>query len=361
MHGFPDIRTVYEFTPDAKDRHPQSRAIDTHNKGHGSEFRIARYLAENFRYSQKLEDFVYASQLLQSEAYGYALRDWKRKFNGKGKEGCAGALIWQVCVLDAFVYHNKFLPSFSEMTDMFSKFNDCYPCTSWAFVDYHLRPKPAFYSIRRTCAPISVGISRSPLLRTIDDDKPMDSKVPIFGVFAHNTTSKLTTAKLIQSAYDMHTGKYIELPEAEKSVKLLPGQNTELGELKNPKEFDEESLIVLCATLVAEDGSVLSRFVNWPEPFRYLVWPKDTKVSVEVRKSESKDKEWEDEVILKANQPIKGLLLSVEFEEGKGEDIEDPDWEDNMVDLMPGDEVKIGVRKLGGRKLTWRFLGDWEL
>ena len=96
MHGFPDVRTVYEFAPRPEDRHPQSRAIDCHNKGHGAETRIARYLAENFRYSQKLEDFAYVSQLMQSETYGYALRDWKRKFGVKGKESCAGLIIWQV-------------------------------------------------------------------------------------------------------------------------------------------------------------------------------------------------------------------------------------------------------------------------
>jgi beta-mannosidase len=96
MHGYPDMRTVYEFAPNSEDRFPQSKTIDCHNKGHGAEVRIARYLAENFRYSQNLEDYAYASQLLQSEAYFYALRDWKRKFCGKGKEYCAGAIIWQV-------------------------------------------------------------------------------------------------------------------------------------------------------------------------------------------------------------------------------------------------------------------------
>jgi beta-mannosidase len=96
MHGFPSMRTVADFITSPEDAHPQSKAIDCHNKGHGAHSRIAKYLAENFRYSTKLEDFVYASQLMQSEAYGYALRDWKRKFGGRGKEECAGAIIWQV-------------------------------------------------------------------------------------------------------------------------------------------------------------------------------------------------------------------------------------------------------------------------
>lgn len=96
MHGFPIMRTTDLFFSDSDDRQPQSEAIDCHNKGHGAETRIARYLSENFRYDMKLENFVYCSQLLQSEAYSYALHDWKRKFKGSGREYCAGALIWQV-------------------------------------------------------------------------------------------------------------------------------------------------------------------------------------------------------------------------------------------------------------------------
>ena len=48
MHRFSDIRAATEFALSAVDRHPKSSAMDCHNKGHGAETRIARYLAENF-------------------------------------------------------------------------------------------------------------------------------------------------------------------------------------------------------------------------------------------------------------------------------------------------------------------------
>lgn len=110
MQGYPDIRTVNEFAARPEDRHPQSRVIDCHNKGNGAETRIARYLAENFRYTQDLECFAYTSQLMQSEAYGYALRDWKRKFGGEGKEECAGLIIWQVS-FDTLKFDSKLMQS----------------------------------------------------------------------------------------------------------------------------------------------------------------------------------------------------------------------------------------------------------
>ncbi len=50
------------------------------------------------------------------------------------KEECAGALCWQL--------------------------NDCWPCVSWSLGDYHLRPKLAYFTIKRALAELAVGVSR---------------------------------------------------------------------------------------------------------------------------------------------------------------------------------------------------------
>lgn len=347
MHGFPVMRTVDVFAPNPQDRHSQSRAIDCHNKGHGAETRIARYLAENFRYDNtKLENFAYCSQLLQSEAYGYALRDWKRKFGGKGKEECAGAIIWQL--------------------------NDVYPVTSWAYVDYYLRPKPSFYTIRRSFAPISVGIERSPASRWIDEDNPRDSEIPTFSVFAHNTTAKDVKGNLVLKAYDFHTGTWTDLrrDDAEREVTLNAGYNTELGALKPHSTWTEESLIILSATLIdPSTKETLARIVDWPEPYRYLNWPLDTKVDVSVTTTESRPNAasdadgvvYEDRVVARANHPVKGLWLEPVYDGKETEDEPEPLWNDNMFDLLPGEEISVFVKGLRGRKVKARFLGDWEV
>ena len=97
MHAFPDIRTVEYFVPNIKDRYPQSAVVDFHNKGRGAERRLGTYLSENFRVNwQDMEDFIYATQILQSEALGYALKFWRRAWRGAGAEECGGILIWQV-------------------------------------------------------------------------------------------------------------------------------------------------------------------------------------------------------------------------------------------------------------------------
>ncbi|KIW42675.1 uncharacterized protein PV06_06201 [Exophiala oligosperma] len=359
MHGFPVNRTTDSFAPPSsgnpQDRHPQSRVVDCHNKGAGAETRIARYLAENFRYDSKsLENFAYCSQLLQSEAYGYALRDWKRLFNGPGREECAGAVIWQ--------------------------FNDIYPCNSWAYVDYYMRPKPAFYTIRREFAPLSVGVERTPRSRWVDEDHPLDSYRPTFEIFAHNTTTEAVEAVLEVKAYDLFGGEWTDAgPDARRKVTLTAGYNTELGTVGPQDAWTEEGLIVFEARLVdPATKRTLARMVNWPEPFRYLQWPADTKVTASVEKvvsadgsdktkkksgtvREDEEVRFEDAVTVVANRPVKGVWLEPEYDGTEDESEPEPLWDDNMLDLMPGQEVKVLVKGLRGRPVKVRFLGDWEL
>ncbi|PKS06037.1 hypothetical protein jhhlp_007871 [Lomentospora prolificans] len=341
MHGFPIKRTVDHFTRGAKPEqcHPQSRLIDCHNKGHGAHTRIARYLAENFRFDMtNLDNFVYSSQLMQSEAYGCALRSWKRLFNGEGEEKCAGAIIWQ--------------------------FNDVYPVTSWAYVDYFLRPKPAFYSIRREFAPLSVGVERTPWTRWVDEDKPNASSIPGFDIFAHNTTPNDVTCDLVLRAYDFATGKYTVLPaeDAKRSVTLKAGRNNELGSLKKQNSWTEDSLVILELTLVESgSGKELARFVDWPEPYRYLYWPAGTDVAIKLDEAGENADGWENVVTISSEQPLKGVWLEPVYDGTEKDEDPEPLWEDNMVDLVPGSERNLRVKGLKGRKVKARFLADWEV
>ncbi|KAE8550245.1 hypothetical protein EYB25_006466 [Talaromyces marneffei] len=243
MHGYPDMRTVNVFCPDPADRHPQSQTIDCHNKGEGAEKRIARYMAENFRYTNDLEIYAYVSQLVQSEAYG------------------------------------------------------------------------------------------------------------LNEIFAHNTTTEKQDFILVIKAFDLYTENFVEYENDSRQVSLLPGQNTDLGTLTNPSAVDADSLIILSANLIDGNGAVVARFVDWPEPFRYLNWPKGTKLTTTILTRPEADG-WET-VEIESNNPIKGFLLDVESGEM-------PEWEDNMVDLLPGDKVQVRVKCLEGRKITFRWLSDWE-
>jgi beta-mannosidase len=342
MHGFPVQRTVDFFTrgADGNQLHPQSRLIDCHNKGHGAHMRIARYLAENFRFDMtSLPNFVYSSQLLQSEAYGYALRCWKRLFNGPGDEQCAGAIIWQL--------------------------NDVYPVTSWAFVDYFLRPKPAFYTIRRSFAPFSLGVERTPAARWVDEDKSNKSNIPSFAIFAHNTTPNDTECKLTLRAHEFLTGKSVDLGTTD--VTLKHGQNNEIRLIDPHESWTDESIILLETTLTdAQSGKQVARFIDWPEPYRYLYWPDDTKLSIKVSPAQrSAESDWEDDwetrVAISSNRHLKGVWVEPVYNGTEADDEMDPLWSDNMIDLIAGEEVTLLAKGLKGRDVNARFLADWEV
>ncbi|CAK7237609.1 hypothetical protein SBRCBS47491_010042 [Sporothrix bragantina] len=338
MHGFPVTRTLDYFAPPGgKGRHAQSRLIDCHNKGHGAHTRIARYLAENFRYdTTSLRNFAYGSQLMQAEAYGYALRDWKRLYGGPlAKARCSGAVIWQL--------------------------NDDYPCTSWSLVDYFVRPKPAWYTVKRAFSPISVASQRTPMTRFVDEDAPaVANQPPSFAIFAHNTAPEEKTFTLVLQAYDFETGKWTSLPpsESKRSVTLPPGQNTELGTLAAQPSWTEDSLVILEVTLQDDAGKTVARFVDWPEPYRYLEWPHDTSLDIQTRHNDNGGAQ----VTIQANQPLKGVWLEPKYTEADATAADaEPRWEDNLIDLMPGQAITVSVTGLKGRDVGARFLADWEV
>ncbi|EXJ80112.1 hypothetical protein A1O1_08254 [Capronia coronata CBS 617.96] len=359
MFSLPIMRTVEHFITRPEQRYPQSEVADCHSKASGQESRVARYLAENFRCdTSDMSNYAYLTQCMQSEAVWYGLCHWKRKFV-PGKEECAGALVWQT--------------------------NDLYPGMSWSYIDYFVRPKPAYYTIRRAFAPVQVGIQRSPRSRFLTEAAP-ERKIlaPTFEIFAHNSTTKEVKCRLRLTAYDFKTHRPISLlPEdSERTVSLRAGQNTELASLHYEK-WTKDNLIVLEASLfslekdAAASSAVLARVVDWPEPFRYLRWPKQTtRVTTSIAPyatntglqsasglvtSGGQDPGWENTVTLTANVPIKGAWVEP-IPNGK-ESVNDPEplWSDNMVDLMPDSAVSFKVKGLKSRGVRVRYLYDWEV
>lgn len=80
-----------------------------------------------------------------------------------------------------------------------------------------------------------------------------------------------------------------------------------------------------------------------PEPFKFINFPADTEVKVNV----SSDG---DSVTLSANRPVKGVVLDAD-----GPDVK---WSDQGIDLVPDDPQTIKGLGLNGRQVKSRFLGD---
>ena len=325
MEGFPSIKTIDSYLPQGKkdsDRYPQSSTVDFHNKAAGHERRIALYLVENMQYKfEPFEQFIYCTQLMQAECLASAYRLWKRQWKGPGREYCAGALVWQI--------------------------NDCWPVTSWAIIDYYLRPKYAYYTVKRELAPITIGLKRTVTTTPANKYTRVDVKtVHKIEMWASNLSLEKRIMKVQLNAWDVVTGKETYSKCLHDEFILQPNRSTEITELEVPvqrKDAEEELRTVVAASLI-ENGKQIARYINWPEPLKYthLQKPKDLKLDLS---SEA------DTVSITAEIPVKGVALETQDDEVI--------FSDNCVDVVPGETVVIGVKGLQSgeeEKLSVRYL-----
>ena len=326
MEGFPSIKTIDGYLPKGKedpDRYPQSSTVDFHNKADGHERRIALYLVENMQYKfEPFEQYVYCTQLMQAECLASAYRLWKRQWKGPGREYCAGTLVWQI--------------------------DDCWPVTSWAIVDHYLRPKHAYYTVKREMAPITIGLKRTNDTKFADKlTRAYSTTKHTIAMWACNLTLQDRTVSVQVKAWDLETGRETYSKTLCEGYVLGQNRTTEITEIAVPVErpgTGEERRTVV-AGYVLEDGKQIARYVNWPEPLKYAHLQKPQNLTSTL----SDDGQ---QVALSAEIPVKGVAVYC--------DRDDVMFEDNCVDLVPGETVFIGVRGLQaglGDQLSLRYLG----
>lgn len=324
MEAFPSVKTIDAYLPKGKDdpdRYPQSSTIDFHNKAAGHERRLALYLVENIRYQpDPLEHYVYCTQLMQAECLASAYRLWKREWKGPGREYCAGALVWQI--------------------------NDCWPVTSWAICDYYLRPKHAYFTVKREMAPLSIGITRREIKtpRSKHTQAFIDTKVQI-EAWGSNLMLEDVHVDCILKAWDLVTGEETHSEIAGRGIVLPENRSTEILSMDVPvpkRDAGLENNTVVAAYLV-RDGKQVARYVNWPEPLKYVHLQKPKHLKAELTADGSA-------VEVHAEVPVKGVSLECEDDEVK--------FEDNLIDIVPGEVVMV---KVSGAKrdtvITTQYLG----
>ncbi|EAQ93729.1 hypothetical protein CHGG_01964 [Chaetomium globosum CBS 148.51] len=285
MEAFPSVKTIDSYLPlgkDDPDRYPQSSTVDFHNKAEGHERRIALYLVENLRYApDPLEQFVYSTQLMQAECLASAYRLWKREWRGPGP----GVLRRRARLA------NQRLLARHELE--------------------HRGLLPASQT----------------------------------GMWGSNLTLEDLTVDCVLKAWDVVSGEET-FSETVAPAKLLPeNRSTEITALDVPvreKDVDEEARIVVAAYLV-KDGKQIARYVNWPEPLKYVHLQKPKALKTQLTADFSA-------VEISADVPVKGVALECEDDEVK--------FDDNLVDVVPGEVVSIGVRGASkDTKIETRYMG----
>ncbi|KAL1676287.1 glycoside hydrolase family 2 protein [Schizophyllum commune] len=324
MEGYPNIRTVdYWLDGDVSERHPQSRVVANHNKADGYERRLELYLVENFKHAFDMDSYVYYTQVMQAETLASAYRLWRRNWKGPGRQYTSGALVWQI--------------------------NDCWPTCSWAIVDYFLRPKPAYFTIARELRPFTVGMTRKEVATYKDDTSAAFLTITtVLEIWGTNSTLTEKKVALEVTEFDLQSD-WTE--RWEKEVVLAPNASTELykGDVKGQpvrtKKSEVPKDIIVSARLLDADGTVLSRYANWPEPFKFIKFPPVEAVGLNISVADDGET-----VLLSVKKPVKGVILDVD-----GEDVK---WSDQALDLVPGDAQQVRAAGLSGRKIEARFLGD---
>ncbi|EAU80945.1 beta-mannosidase [Coprinopsis cinerea okayama7 len=353
--SFPALKTVQYWMEgaDQSEWYAQSKAMAQHIRAGSYERRFAILMNENFRNvaSSDFDRYRFNTQVMQSEAVSYAYRVWRREWRGKGKEYCGGVLVWQ--------------------------FNDCWPVASWALVDYFMRPKPVYHTIRRSLEPIAVNILRE-VVQNRANDRPKQfyeygatrSLGANLHIWAVNTTRKAVKVKLDIQYFDLESD-WTSRNGVTSEFTLPPNQSTDLLALVCPSPptsrlrdtvgpgIDGSGTVVVLARLLDPSTNlVLARFVDWPQPFRYLHIP-DPQVDLNVL---DVDLTTGDATIqLSVAKPAKCLWLEAEDEQaldGRTDQEREVKWNDNALDIVPGDSQVVVARGLGKRKVKVTWLKD---
>ncbi|TFK22003.1 beta-mannosidase [Coprinopsis marcescibilis] len=360
--SFPSLQTVEYWMQgvDKSEWYAQSKAMGQHIRAGAYERRFAIVMNENFRHvaAKDFNKYRFNTQVMQSEAVGYAYQVWKREWRGRGKEFCGGVLVWQ--------------------------FNDCWPVTSWSLVDYFMRPKPIYYTISRRLAPVTVDVLRE-VVQNRDNDRPKQfyeygntrSRYAKLQVWATNTTREPIQAKLDLQFFDLNSA-WSSLHRSSLTFTLKPNQSQDLVSLVVPAPpvsslrssvgpgVDGSGAVVVLARLLDPDSNeVLARFVDWPQPFRYLHIP-DPNVSITIIDLDGDSGDATIEVAVE--KPVKCLWLEGEYDSGdpffpgglKPSQNQEPEvkWSDNALDVVPGDPQVVVAKGLGHRGVKSIWLTD---
>lgn len=141
-------------------------------------------------------------------------------------------------------------------------------------MDYFLRPKPAYYTIKRELRPYTVGMTRKDVKTSPDPLSAATFTIEtVLEIWATNSTLEAKPARLEVTAFDLHDPAATNVFLA-RDVELQPNASTELfagalpGQPTRTKLSEVPKTIVVSARLLerGENGAVLGRYSNWCVP-----------------------------------------------------------------------------------------------
>jgi beta-mannosidase len=268
------------------------------------------------------KSYVHCTQLLQAEAMAHAFSAWRRQW-GHGRK-CGGALVWQL--------------------------NDCWPCTSWAVVDYFIRKKPAYYEIARALKTVTVNVRRahrewSDISSTMRQAVAQPN-VPFEVWICSSQVQEASTLADVEIRFvSTSSGRDIRKRLVKSGIRINPNGTTEVLRGETDMMNNEPHVIAVKLWI---NGECPSRDVDWPQPLKHVFFHADRGVRVKADFEGTAGT-----LTVCSMKPVKGFV----FEERDGVTLSDSGFS-----IVPGDEQIIQVEGLSAedRPLGWQFLGQEE-
>ncbi|PJF43295.1 MAG: beta-mannosidase [Candidatus Thermofonsia Clade 1 bacterium] len=288
MQALPILPTLEAFTA-PEERTLESAALRYHNKASEGFMRLNHYLTRNVGLADALPEYAYLTQLVQAEAAAAAFESWRLGWREHGKRYIGGALIWQL--------------------------NDCYPAISWALVDYYLRPKPAYYRVKRALAPLALILS---------------AEGPKVTCWAVSQRLQLLEATLQLDCWSLDG----ELRDQIRAVVPI-GANGATLLLTHSAPSAE--LCVWSARLW-QGEQIVARTARFPEPLHSVDYSAARLTVTALGEGRYR---------LSTDRPVRGVWLEAEDADGR--------WDDNLLDLLPDEprEICLTVGVGGVRRVRW--------
>ena len=139
--------------------------------------------------------------------------------------------------------------------------------TSWAIVDYFLRPKPAYFAIARELRAFTVGMTRKDKKSFADDltivNYTIETVIEIWGT---NSTLEDKSVTLHVKCFELdtdwtHEWKETHILRANQATELWKGELP--GQPARTKASEVPKTIIISARILGENGEILARYSNW--------------------------------------------------------------------------------------------------
>ena len=234
-----------------------------------------------------LRQYIDLSMLAQAEGLKFGVEHYRRR-----KPDCSGALIWQI--------------------------NDCWPAISWSIVDFHGRPKAAYYAVRRAYQPIMLSFK---------EEGPDNVSLWAVNDTLHEYRDRVEVGLAdFFGNQEYRTELEIAVP-ANQAAKLKTFSKNHLNVTYTNFEF---------LYVVPRDPAVYSNILFF-EDYKDLNLP-HCRLTVECQNVA------EDRLQFTIRTDCFAKFVKIEVERG----LEDLQISDNYFDLRPGEEKRVTVRSRTG-------------